>query len=879
MSTWQPPQEISNVNLEKISGGQPGFINISRHMCVGGSIDEGTVRNITSKSGGIFRYACGYYHDDIGQTYFNGSAGGCGFNNQSALWDTVQGRGCTDCGTFCNIGNAGSGSAFEGSTTGVTTEYISRDDNNKYVMNFPGRLVMIPGSKIIPYASGDTGAKITGTLIFKHPRMAIDELKYFGVSAQYRNSVKSVSAGEIIRINPWRCPHGQGATVAVVFFKKDLSKVVIGTASRTVDGNVFHDYKILRDVSNQQNKYHDYITMSHYTFMGSWWNNGGNTGPEPLTCAGEHDIQVPLAPFWDDDTVMVIVIGGNTQGPRKTKVNDCRSITNAGNQNWFNGPHRVAYWTPNANRNLGSCSFSYTINKFTETFFGCSQFRDIDWNLNSNGTANGGDSVWEIPESGSHIMKLVSSDYYSRECTDRISSTQLNIEQDSTIYLANCHENVGDPRSVPTTSSADEMRTGKESLNGKHYLEKCMSYSMNVNPEDKHINQSRCCSPKISGPFLLDSRSNSIKTGINEKIYDAPYTKDSPTETKPQLSLFNENFQYQLKYRINCECDASTCGINPCYGCISKTKETYDQCLNTEKCVTNNCCTNPCVYGTGLPCPTDITQCKNNLECYSKGCCPTCSTVCTNIQTFSEYNKCIADQEPYKTNKCKENSCCEPPCELCPKRYEDCILNSECNNAGCCVKKEIDCWNDYTITDFIDCRTNRNYYSTKLSGFCCSNNLCTVDDPDLENEPNINSVQENNCFDYFTDTSITWNNCITTSDCLNKKCYLLKDNPNYTSTSCTVSVCKTSTIKEWTDCINNPSCVGTTDTTLKANKCCDFPCSAGTQCFTELQTTRQLDDPPAPTRQVGNYAECIQYCPTCKINGCCDFIFNKGCII
>jgi hypothetical protein len=41
---YQPcgaPTTISNINLEKAVGGKPGFFNISRHMCVGNSIDSG----------------------------------------------------------------------------------------------------------------------------------------------------------------------------------------------------------------------------------------------------------------------------------------------------------------------------------------------------------------------------------------------------------------------------------------------------------------------------------------------------------------------------------------------------------------------------------------------------------------------------------------------------------------------------------------------------------------------------------------------------------------------------------------------------------------------------------------------------------------------
>lgn len=850
---WTQPSEIQNVNLVKKQGGSPGFITVSKHMCVGGDIREDQARNITARTGYQYRYACGYYHPKTEYRFSNG--GGCGHDSQcppygtlTSLWDTTCNNGCSDCGAFCNTVNLSNGSK---------NEYISRDDNNKYTTTWQNRFALIPGGDLLDFRPGTSG-KIRGALLFKHPRMSIDELKYFGVDAENRNRIQSVSAGETIVIKSWNCPHVQAVTLAVVFFKKDLSRIVIGSGVRNVGGNTYHDYKILSDVSRSATKNHSLEAMSYYTFAGTWWNNGGNEGPEPSSCSNM-SLQVPLAPFWDDDTVMAIFVGPNTQGPRKTKVNDCRSILNNGSQTWFNGPHRVAYFTLSHASNPSSCSLTYLIEEFSETFFGCSQLRDVDWDLNSNGTANGGDSKWEKPESGSHIMKIVSSDYYQRECTDRISSSVLQIEQDSTVYLANCNDNVGDPRTVPDPLNPTALRTGLESYNGKHYIEKCMSYSMNVNPKDQHINQSRCCSPKISGPFLLDSRPDSVKTGINEKIYDTPYTKDSPFETKPQLSNFNDNFGYQLKYRMDCECDKNNCDLNPCYGCVTSTRETYDQCNTTQKCIENNCCTNPCTYNDGVPCPLDYEECRLT-ECFSKGCCEECSTQCS-VNTFPEYQNCLNNQAPYSTYRCNEKGCCVAPCNECPDRYEDCIDNANCNSSGCCSKKQSDCFKSIKITDYTDCKSNNGpYYSDTLGGFCCQNGFCAY-----EEDPSSIS-----CYDYFINTGLTWSGCLNIPTCANNHCYLLK--PNIWTTQCAnPASCPTNTIKQWINCINNQTCVGSD---LKTNKCCNFPCRQGSDCFTQLSALRDFGE--ASPRNVGTWEECMDKCDKCRSNGCCDFLFNDN---
>lgn len=729
------PSEIPNVNLEKISGGQPGFINISRHMCVGDQVgEENTLKNI-----GEFQYACGYYHPDIRKSYANNvSLNGTDF----VLYDTVSGQGCSDCSSGAIQPNGLIGG------NGTFVDYVERSTNLNRTMHFVNRFAMIPNAKL---NSQTSTFKARASLIFKHPRMQLDELKYFGVPFEKRSEVVSVSSNEVITITNWNIQAGQCGTLSVVFFKKDLSQIAIADKNL---GNI-HTFKILNSNLTQ----HKETPLSHYTFAVTWNNNGGNKGDEPGSC-NNIKLRIPQAPFWDDDTVMVIFLGGNGDDGRKTQNFDCRSIdyvtTPTSSFTWFNGPLRPANFRTNFSRTHLNEKLSYTIDKYTDTFFGCSQTRDIDFQLNPNGTKQGSDQLWTVPESGSHIMKLVSQDYYERECSDRISGIITN-EQDAVIYTANCKENVGDPMTPVTVEDTDKPRTGEESIPGKHNIEKCMSYSMNVNPVDKRINQSRCCSPKISGPFKLESN----KRGLNERIYDVPYAKDNPFGSKPDLSLFHDNFRYQLKYRMDCECDGSNCEPGVCTGCTSSNKEEYNACLATDKCKNNNCCSDPCVTEEGAFCPAVYEECIRSLNCVARGCCEECNTCI--IETTDEYDQCLAGTGKFAGTNCNARGCCKVPCGLCPESYTECLASPACVASGCCKVDCEDCVSD-TLLEYFSCTRNENIfgvtkYKNTFESFCCLNTCCETD-----------------C-DSFEDLS--YNECVSNINCNEAKCYLSKANPNY----------------------------------------------------------------------------------------------------
>ena len=66
-------------------------------------------------------------------------------------------------------------------------------------------------------------------------------------------------------------------------------------------------------------------------------------------------------------------------------------------------------------------------------------------------------------------------------------------QQDSVLYTGTCLENVGD---------LDD----DENIHNRKYNKKCSSYEINVNPEgQRYRSLSRCCSPKVSGPFMLET--------------------------------------------------------------------------------------------------------------------------------------------------------------------------------------------------------------------------------------------------------------------------------------------------------------------------------------------------------------------------------------
>ena len=201
----------------------------------------------------------------------------------------------------------------------------------------------------------------------------------------------------------------------------------------------------------------------------------------------------------------------------------------------------------------------------------CNQLRDFNLKVNSGIIVNSNDkeSV-ETSKSSSHILKIVNEKYFENECTLRVSTSinqqalaaigpppEYKWSQNAIVYAYNCVGNVGnDDRGV--------------SLGVRHYVYNCNSYSVNLNPKaDRSSSSNKCCSPKISGPFTLETNyKNTIlklkeaangvnpKDPIDEKIIDAP-VYDSLFSNIPDYTLLSDNFLYNLQNRIDCECNGT----------------------------------------------------------------------------------------------------------------------------------------------------------------------------------------------------------------------------------------------------------------------------------------------------------------------------------
>jgi hypothetical protein len=202
----------------------------------------------------------------------------------------------------------------------------------------------------------------------------------------------------------------------------------------------------------------------------------------------------------------------------------------------------------------------------------CNQLKDFNLKINDNGfvtNSNDEDSV-QTSKSSSHILKIVNEKYFENECTLRMSTSinqqalaalgpprEYKWSQNAIVYAYNCVGNVGNnDRGV--------------SLGVRHYVYNCNSYSVNLNPKaDRSSSSNKCCSPKISGPFTLETNyKNTIlklkeaanglspKDPIDEKIIDAP-VYSSLFSNIPDYTLLSDNFLYNLQNRIDCECNGT----------------------------------------------------------------------------------------------------------------------------------------------------------------------------------------------------------------------------------------------------------------------------------------------------------------------------------
>jgi hypothetical protein len=197
---------------------------------------------------------------------------------------------------------------------------------------------------------------------------------------------------------------------------------------------------------------------------------------------------------------------------------------------------------------------------------GCNQFKDSNRKIFGSTILLGPTNIdYKVSKSSSHIIKLVDHNYWRRDCIKNQYSQPPaplgngNAKQNYILYVDNCSENIG--------NNDRGMSQGIRA-----YAKNCNSYAMNLNPEaNRASNIHKCCVPKRSGPFLLETNykntlfremqrtsPNPPQEPILEKIYDAPITISLFGEI-PDYTLLNENILYILQNKIHCDCDEDGC--------------------------------------------------------------------------------------------------------------------------------------------------------------------------------------------------------------------------------------------------------------------------------------------------------------------------------
>ena len=377
---------------------------------------------------------------------------------------------------------------------------------------------------------------------------------------------------------------------------------------------------------------------------------------------------------------------------------------------------------------------------------GCNQFRD--YNNSVVGTTiipSPGGQDYKTPKTSSHIIKLVSNDYWRRDCIQTASSTKQN----KVIYANQCVENVGNnDRGI--------------SSGIRYYLRNCNSYAMNLNPEGNRLSdQHKCCVPKTSGPFHLETNyKNALFSAIEEsirntgrppngpileKIYDSPVSVTLFPET-PDYTLLSDNLLYNMQNRIHCDCDENgcielpeiesidTCLESPCTaGCPDENnctvcpnspncEETEDQCLIspcTAGCPDANncavcpdspncggaCATNPC--NSGCPDANNCAVCPNGSGCGVDCGVTPCATGCP-LSTSCAF--C------YDEDRCGGGGGGEPDCsgQYCPKGTPGySTTNCVCSGNPCSKALNVIICN-CGDAPFDDCRGD-----SGCTGYCC----------------------------------------------------------------------------------------------------------------------------------------------------------------
>ena len=618
------PSWISNINLENSTAGVPGFINISRHQCVGDSPD------------GLLRFKGGY---DWSCTHYP---------YEQALADAA--------GISITVNM--SSPNLEKALTG--TDYVTKQQ--KVVTTVLGGMPLIKGMN-----------GCDKTLGFRHPRTNGQDLKFLGIPLDDAYPLPSVYPGS--RVDYWIHAVGspmtdtnQAIKLGYIILRPNTSAGTKNPTITTLQGGMFYsqhsavnsrcgrlglrgiyggifevgeefkegDVLILTIGSDGDNSSVSTSAKGPYG-IGSMKNSAGvrmgtcvgnsRTGNH-CSCDGGNGENCGAKGFWGNCKGSCDELYGNSfltsygllaGAPTREHYTNWKSSGNHGEVGKGSCSGGVSgqpsYGAQSVNVGALSVRIDITPKTRGHPDIGCLNTRDFD---NSFGLTQ---QLWDHPESGSHIAKLVPYDYYefpirtsvdwyARECSLVVNEFNSNI-QNSIIYKSGCGSNLGD---LP----------GDETFAGRAYDTKCVSYSMNISPKNNILtNTDKCCSPVISGPFLIEENKKGVR---GERLNDSPNKDES---LQPDISSYY-NLKYMLENRIVCECQGN---------CRNHQNDQEDPVViitddNTIKSYTCDPSSYTCVGTTTEP--DELTYFAKYTDCFGQCSRPDACALCPCTETDGE---------------------------------------------------------------------------------------------------------------------------------------------------------------------------------------------------------------------------------------------------
>jgi hypothetical protein len=119
-----------------------------------------------------------------------------------------------------------------------------------------------------------------------------------------------------------------------------------------------------------------------YLLYSGWFRNGANKGNTGQTANAT--VTLPLEPFFDDNTIMVVFVGNKFHHLVDTAIVEKITEPNITNSNWnTQGGFKTTGlpWSQYGGGDyvLCGCNFSISVPEYLEESVGCSQTRNVDW--------------------------------------------------------------------------------------------------------------------------------------------------------------------------------------------------------------------------------------------------------------------------------------------------------------------------------------------------------------------------------------------------------------------------------------------------------------------------------------------------------------------